>query len=210
MRLNLGIRRRLAPLLDDDMQKIKLANSLLFTLPGSPALYYGDEIGMGDNIWLEDRDGLRTPMQWEPGPTAGFSETEPGMLFTPVLDEMEYRPDVISVSMERKDDQSLLNAIRRMIDVRKSHPELGSGVLKWLECDNQAIAAYLRIQEEHGLLIVHNLSSAPQLANLPVTIDTPTIARDCISGKRFLFPESSGINMHLPPLRFYWFELKPR
>jgi maltose alpha-D-glucosyltransferase/alpha-amylase len=210
MRLNLGIRRRLAPLLDNDQQKIELANSLLFTLPGSPAIYYGDEIGMGDNIGLKDRDGLRTPMQWEPELTAGFSEASPENYFSPISADPEYRPDQVNVSSQRKDEQSLFNFIRHMIEVRKSHHEMGLGDFQWIDCDHPSIAAYLRTLRNHNLLVVHNLSSTPCLINLSLEIVRPTVAKDLLTGKKFLFPKNHGLNLHLKPLQYFWFEMKPR
>ncbi len=135
MRLNLGIRRRLAPLLDDDRRKIELANSLLFTLPGSSILYYGDEIGMGDNIWLPDRNGVRTPMQWTSAVNAGFSSAAPKSLYLPLIDNSVYGPAHINVADERAHPDSLLNRLRRLIAVRKQHPAFGRGSFTWVECE---------------------------------------------------------------------------
>ena len=129
MRLNLGIRRRLAPLLGNDRSRIELANSLLFTLTGSPVIYYGDEIGMGDNIWLEDRDGVRTPMQWADAPNGGFSSAEPSALQDPVIDDEIFGYHRVNVEAQRNDPGSLLNRMREMIRVRKMHPAFGRGDL---------------------------------------------------------------------------------
>ena len=157
MRLNLGIRRRLTPLLDNDRRKIELANSLLFTLPGSPVLYYGDEIGMGDDIWLPDRNGVRTPMHWDSSPNAGFSEyARSERLYAPVL-RGEYSPQRVNVAAQRADPDSLFNLIRRMIATRKQHPAFGRGDFHWAVYDNPAIAAYLRAEAREQLLIVQNL-----------------------------------------------------
>ena len=131
MRLNLGIRRRLAPLLGNDRAaRIELANSLLFTLPGSPVVYYGDEIGMGDDIWLDDRDGVRTPMQWTAGPNAGFSTAEAADLYAPVIDDESYGYRQINVESQRGDPHSLLNRMRQMIRVRKAIPAFGRGEIE--------------------------------------------------------------------------------
>ncbi len=138
MRLNLGIRRRLAPLLDNDRRKIELANSLLFTLPGSPIIYYGDEIGMGDNIRLPDRNGVRTPMQWSTGVNAGFSQASPDQLYAPVIQHSPYGPEDVNVEAQRNDPQSLWNRLRRMISLRKAHPVLGWGDFKWAESGSPA------------------------------------------------------------------------
>ena len=128
MRLNLGIRRRLAPLLDNDRRKLELIHSLLFTLPGSPIIYYGDEIGMGDNIWLPDRNGVRTPMQWNSNSNAGFSDGSPENLFSPIIKDDVFGPLVVNVEKQRHDPTSLWNTIRKMLAVRKQHPcfRLGS------------------------------------------------------------------------------------
>src|SRR5215217_3186213 len=139
MKLNLGIRRRLAPLLDNDVRKIALANSLLFTLPGSPILYYGDEIGMGDNIWMDDRNGVRTAMQWETGRTAGFSEAEPDSLYAPIISDEVYGPQRVNASSQRKAADSLWNTIRHMISVRRNHREFGHGTFEWANIQNDHV-----------------------------------------------------------------------
>jgi maltose alpha-D-glucosyltransferase/alpha-amylase len=162
MRLNLGIRRRLAPLLDNDHRKIELAHSLLFTLPGSPILYYGDEIGMGDNIWLEDRNGVRTAMQWEAGSTGGFSNAPADSLYSPIISDENYSPDRINVQAQRADPNSLWNAIRHMIAVRKEYPAFGRGDFEWIDLQNPSIAAFKRIYQGESVIAIHNLSDAPQ------------------------------------------------
>jgi maltose alpha-D-glucosyltransferase/alpha-amylase len=160
MRLNLGIRRRLAPLLDHNHKKILLAYSLLFSLPGSPVLYYGDEIGMGDNILLRDRDGVRTPMQWNNDLNAGFSKA--GKLYAPVIDDPLYSAQSINVVDQAADQGSLWHAIQNIIAVHKQHPALACGELTWLDCGTTAVAAYLRSNENEKLLILNNLSDNPQ------------------------------------------------
>ncbi len=162
MRLNQGIRRRLAPLLNNNRSMIELANSLLFTLPGSPIIYYGDEIGMGDNIWLDDRDGVRTPMQWDASPSAGFTEAKP---FTPFL-EGEYSPKHVNVAAQMADPNSLFQAIRRMIAIRKEHPAFGWGKFQWVDAGTNAVAAYKRTYGPETMLILNNLSEQEQIANL--------------------------------------------
>jgi maltose alpha-D-glucosyltransferase/alpha-amylase len=163
MRLNLGIRRRLAPLLDNDRRKIDLANSLMFTLLGSPILYYGDEIGMGDNLDLPDRNGVRTPMQWDDAPNAGFSSARPYSDL--VQGELDFRH--VNVAHQLADPGSLLHSIQHMIAVRKENPVLGRGRLTWLETDNPSIAAFLRHDADDSLLILNNLSSSVQTFALP-------------------------------------------
>ena len=144
MRLNLGIRRRLAPLLDNDRRKLALAYSLLFSLPGSPILYYGDEIGMGDDIWLEDRNGLRTPMQWSSGATGGFSTAAPDQLYLPLIHDPVFGSQHVNVDSQQQEPGSQLNLVKRMIAVRKQHPALGLGTLEWAETEaNPAVLAFL-------------------------------------------------------------------
>lgn len=174
MRLNLGIRRRLAPLLDNDRERIELANSLLFTLPGAPVLYYGDEIGMGDNIWLEDRMGVRTPMQWNAGPNAGFSAADPADLYSPVIDDEVYGYRRVNVEAQRADPGSLWHRMRHMIAVRKEQSILGYGDVHFLDAadmahpgsTNPAVLAFLRRHDGETLLSVNNLSAEPQTAIL--------------------------------------------
>jgi maltose alpha-D-glucosyltransferase/alpha-amylase len=158
MRLNLGIRRRLAPLLDNDRDRIELANSLLFTLPGAPVVYYGDEIGMGDEIWLDDRDGVRTPMQWSAGKNAGFSETEPKALYCQPIDDEVYGYQRLNVEAQQADGGSLYQRMRHMIATRKAHGALARGEVRFLEVGNQAILAFLRSDGEETVLAVHNLA----------------------------------------------------
>ncbi len=163
MRLNLGIRRRLAPLLDNDRRKLELANSLLFTLPGSPIIYYGDEIGMGDNIWLDDRNGVRTPMQWDDSPNAGFTKAEPFTSFP----EDNYGPEHVNVAEQLADPDSLFHAMRRMIEVRKAHQAFGWGSFEWVEEGTNSIAAYMRKYKNETVLIINNLGGQKQVVRLP-------------------------------------------
>ena len=155
MKLNLGIRRRLAPLLDNDARKISLLKSMLFTLPGSPIIYYGDEIGMGDDITLFDRNGVRTPMQWDSSPNAGFSNAS--KLYAPIVNAAE-----ANVAAQQDDPNSLLNTIRHMIATRKKHKAFGWGDFKWADVGTQALAAYTRSFENERLLILNNLSDKTQ------------------------------------------------
>jgi maltose alpha-D-glucosyltransferase/alpha-amylase len=156
MKLNLGIRRRLAPLLDNDRRKIQLINSLLFTLPGSPIIYYGDEIGMGDNLDLPDRNGVRTPMQWDDSPNGGFTSGQPYSESVP--GELGYRH--LNVKSQLADPDSLFHSIRKMIHVRKQHHAFGRGKMQWVETGDPAVIGYLRIYAGERLLILNNLSAA--------------------------------------------------
>ena len=171
MKLNLGIRRRLAPLLDNDRRKIELANSLLFTLPGSPIIYYGDEIGMGDHLDLPDRNGVRTPMQWDDSPNAGFTT---GKSFTEFV-KVELDFHHINVKSQLADKDSLFHTISNMIKVRKQYYDFGRGTMEWVEIANPSIAVYTRKYEEEMLLIINNLSNSPQTLILPREYQTPYV-----------------------------------
>ena len=204
MRLNLGIRRRLAPLLDKDRRKIELANSLLFTLPGSPVLYYGDEIGMGDNIRLPDRDGVRTPMQWENSPNAGFSEAQPDDLYSPVITEEPFGPDRVNVSDQRSDPDSLWSVMRHMIAVRQAHPVFGRGSLVWVDCGNQAVAAYQRLYQEDRLLVINNLSSSKQTVSIPLPGIGPLKPVELLTGENLPPTQSDQLSLSLEPHQYLW------
>ena len=163
MKINLGIRRRLAPLLDNDRRKIELANSLLFTLPGSPIIYYGDEIGMGDNLDLPDRNGVRTPMQWDTSTNAGFTTGRP---FTELV-KGELGHHKINVANQIEDKNSLFHAMSRMVNIRKQHHAFGSGTMEWVEMGNPSLAVYKREYQGETLLIINNLRDSPQTLSIP-------------------------------------------
>ena len=167
MRLNLGIRRRLAPLMDNDTRVIALLYSMLFTFPGSPIIYYGDEIGMGDNIQLFDRNGVRTPMQWTDEPGAGFSDAPENLHYEPVIQSETYGPIQTNVAAQQKDPDSLLNTIRNMIRVRKDQKVFGWGDFEWVDAGTKQVAAYTRTYDKEKLLIINNLSQASQKIILP-------------------------------------------
>jgi maltose alpha-D-glucosyltransferase/alpha-amylase len=169
MRLNLGIRRRLAPLLGNDPRRLRVAHSILLTFVGSPVLYYGDEIGMGDNIWLEDRDGVRTPMQWDDSSNAGFSTAPKEKLADPVIEDDVYGYKRLNVRAQQADPNSLLNWIKAALRLRRRHPAFGRGTLRLLSPDNPAILAYVRQHGPDTILVVNNLSSETQTT----TLETP-------------------------------------
>jgi maltose alpha-D-glucosyltransferase/alpha-amylase len=200
MKLNLGIRRRLAPLLENDRRKIELANSLLFTLPGSPIIYYGDEIGMGDNIWLEDRNGVRTPMQWSSGLNAGFSEADPDSLYAPVIEDEVYALNRVNVETERMNSDSLWNTIRHMIAVRKKQPEFGRGDFEWVDLQNSSIAAYRRMYHGNSILAIHNLQDSPQTISLERK-KSAIAWTDLLTNKSF---DSQELTILLLPYQFLW------
>jgi maltose alpha-D-glucosyltransferase/alpha-amylase len=196
MKINLGIRRRLAPLLDHDRRKIELANSLLFSLPGSPIIYYGDEIGMGDNLDLPDRNGLRTPMQWDDSPNAGFSTGRPYAEFA----RGGPGEQPVHVAGQLADKASLLHSIRHMIQVRKQHAALGRGELAWLEPDNPSVAAYVRRYAGEALLILANLSPSAQTLHLPPEQRGTYV--DLLGGVRLAIEAE----ISLQPFSFLWLE----
>ena len=204
MRLNLGIRRRLAPLLDNNPQKILLADSLLFTLPGSPVLYYGDEIGMGDDISRPDRDGVRSPMQWNTRKNAGFSSSD--IPYAEVIHSPEYAPDKVSVAVEIAKPDSLLNSIRKMIAVRKEHPVLATGELIELPEQPPVIGAFLRKDGSETLLILHNLSSQDQKVSCDLDEGSFTCALDLLSGEKRKIT-AGKMELLLQPYGYYWFKL---
>jgi len=202
MRLNLGIRRRLTPLLDNDKRKIRLAYSLLFSLPGSPILYYGDEIGMGDNIWLEDRNGVRTPMQWEAGETAGFSQASPESLYAPVIHDSVYGPRRVNVKLQRAEPDSLLNIIRHMIAIRKGHPAFGWGQFEWMDFENESIAAFRRTDHDESILAIHNLSDREQSISRPIK-KPATSMTDLLTGNEYVSLEEN-LEIKLQPYQYLW------
>ena len=204
MRLNLGIRRRLAPLLDNDRRKIELANSILFTLPGSPIIYYGDEVGMGDNIWLEDRDGVRTPMQWSDEKNAGFSTAHPSRLYSPVIDDEVFGYQKVNVRAQRNDPSSLFHTLRKMISIRKKHKSFGRGDCQFLHPDNAAVLAYIRQHEDESILVVNNLSSSPQWVALELAPFFGSSPRDVLSGASLPSIAEKPYVLALDPYQVLW------
>ena len=198
MRINLGIRRRLAPLMENDSRKILLMHSMLLTMIGSPFLYYGDEIGMGDNIALLDRNGVRTPMQWDNSPNAGFSEASADKLYSPLIDNPVYGYTKINVAAQEADPSSLLNRIRHLIAVRKQHPLLGRGDFEWksFSFETKAVASYQRTYEDKRIVILNNLRDTPVSGWIPETADKFV---DILTGN-VIHPG----DYTLPPYGFVW------
>src|SRR5262249_47759592 len=163
----LGIRRRLAPLLDNDRRRVELLNCLLLTLPGSPIIYYGDEIGMGDNVLLGDRNGVRTPMQWSRDPQAGVSNAGPAARYLPAIADPVYGYEAVNVAAQMPQPSSLLNVMRQLLAARRTSSVFGRGTIEFLRPRNSRVLAYLRRLEDETLLIIANLSAAPQ----PVELD---------------------------------------
>jgi maltose alpha-D-glucosyltransferase/alpha-amylase len=207
MRLNLGIRRRLAPLLDNDRRRLELLNVILFSMPGSPILYYGDEIGMGDDIWLDDRDGVRTPMQWSDGPNAGFSTAPADELYAPLIDDALYGYRRVNVAAQQADPDSLLNWVKRLIRVRKAHPVLGRGDVHFLQPENERVLAYLRTDDAATILVVGNLAAASQQVALDLQEYVGRTPLDQLSGERLAPVGTEPYVMHLPPYGYRWLTL---
>jgi len=206
-RINVGIRRRLAPLLTNDRRKIELLNSLLMSLPGTPIIYYGDEIGMGDNIYLGDRDGVRTPMQWSPDRNGGFSRADPASLFLPPIMDPVYGFEAVNVEAQTRSPHSLLNWMRRLINTRRLHRSFGRGTLEFLYPGNRKILAYLRRSEEEVILCVANLSRASQPVELDLSAFEGRVPVELLG--RSAFPPIGELPYFLtvPAYGFYWFRL---
>jgi len=206
-RINLGIRRRLAPLLGGDRRKIELLNSLLMSMPGTPIVYYGDEIGMGDNIFLGDRNGVRTPMQWSPDRNGGFSRADPEQLYLPPIMDSIYGYEAVNVEAQLRQPASLLNWMRRLIAARKRHPALGRGELTFLYPRNRKVLAYLRSDGNETMLCVANMSAAPQAAELDLSQLKGRVPVELLG--QSAFPPIGGLPyfITLPGYGFYWFLL---
>lgn len=207
-RINLGIRRRLAPLLGNDRRKIELMNALLFSFPGTPVIYYGDEIGMGDNIYLGDRDSVRTPLQWSPDRNAGFSRGNPQKLFLPVIIDPEYHFEAVNIEAQQSNPNSLLWWMRRIIDLRKQYEAFSRGSLEFVDCENRKILSFIRKYEDETILVVANLSGHVECAELSLP-DYRGYRPVELSGHRE-FPQIDDYHYFLSvgPYGFYWFELE--
>ncbi len=207
-KINLGLRRRLAPLMDNNPKKVELINSLLFSLPGTPVLYYGDEIGMGDNFYLGDRDGVRTPMQWSPDRNAGFSKANPQQLYLPVIQDPEYHFGAVNVETQQNNPSSQLWWMKRMIHMRKQHKAFGRGTMKFIHSENPKVLAYTREYEDEIILVVVNLSRHAQVVNLDLKEYAQYTPVEVFS--KNLFPGISGQRDYLLTLSghsFHWFTL---
>jgi maltose alpha-D-glucosyltransferase / alpha-amylase len=218
MKANIGIRRRLAPLLDNDRHQLELFTALLLSLPGSPVLYYGDEIGMGDNIWLGDRDGVRTPMQWTSDRNAGFSASDPARLYLPLIMDPIYGYQALNVEAQERNGGSLLHWTKRMIEIRKRHPVFGRGGYEELNSSNPSVLAFVReYQPGHAsepdagdtILCVNNLSRFPQPVELDLRRFKGITPIECMGG--VVFPPIGELTylLTLPGHGFYWFQLPP-
>jgi maltose alpha-D-glucosyltransferase/alpha-amylase len=208
MRLNLGIRRRLAPLLENDRRRIELMNGMLMSLPGTPIIYYGDEIGMGDNVHLGDRNGVRTPMQWSGGWNAGFSNADPETLYSPLILNPVYGYQSINVQSQKRSEHSLLSWMKRIIRVRRSISAFGRGSIEFLYPANHRVLAYVRQWGGETVLVVNNLSSAAQAVELDLRRYKGNILIE-LFGKN-VFPRVGELPylLTMGPYQFYWFRLR--
>jgi maltose alpha-D-glucosyltransferase/alpha-amylase len=206
-RLNLGIRRRLAPLLEHDRRRIELMNGLLLSMPGTPIIYYGDEIGMGDNIYLGDRDGVRTPMQWSPDRNGGFSRADPARLVLPPIQDPIYGFQAVNVEAQARDPHSLLNWTRRMLAVRAHSKAFGRGALRLLYPSNRKVLAYLREEGSDTVLCVFNLSRTAQAVELDLSALAGRVPVEMLGGVPFPAIGRLSYLLTLPPYGFYWFLL---
>ena len=206
-RLNLGIRRRLAPLLENDIERIKLMNSLLLTMPGSPIIYYGDEIGMGDNFYLGDRNGVRTPMQWTPDRNAGFSRADPQQLYLPPIMDPIYGYEAVNVEAQMRDRSSLLNWMKRMLQVRKTSQAFGRGTLRIVRTGNRKIFVYLRTFGEDTILCVVNLARSAQPVEINLSEFKGAVPIELLGSTPFPPIGELPYFLTLPGYGFYWFRL---
>jgi len=207
MKLNVGIRRRLAPLLDNGRDEVELMHAILFSLPGSPVLYYGDEIAMGDNVYLGDRDGVRTPMQWTGDRNGGFSRADFAQLYAPPLMDPVYGYQAVNVEAQLRTPTSLLRWLRRFISLRKEHPVFGFGTFEPLEPSNPRIFAHVRRYEDDVMLCVHNLARSAQAVELDLSGFKGRHPEEIFGRSRFPAIGELPYLLTLAPRGFYWFQL---
>ena len=209
MRINVGIRRRLAPLVDNNRRRIELLNTLLFSFPGTPIVYYGDEIGMGDNIYLGDRNGVRTPMQWNSRSQRGFSRCVPARLYCPVVMDPVWGYEAINVEAQQSDPSSLLSWMRNMIALRKLFQVFGRGSLSFLNPANRKILAYIREFQNERVLCVANLSRFAQPVELDLAAYVSMVPVEMLGYVEFPKIRSTPYPLTLGPYGFLWLELQP-
>ncbi|HYM96749.1 MAG TPA: maltose alpha-D-glucosyltransferase, partial [Candidatus Sulfotelmatobacter sp.] len=209
-RINLGIRRRLAPLLGNDRRRVELMNGLLFSLPGTPVLYYGDEIGMGDNIFLGDRNGVRTPMQWSADRNAGFSRANRQRLYLPVITDPEYHYETVNVEAQQGNPHSILSWMKRLIALRKRHRAFGRGTLELLRPENRKVLAYVRAYESEQILCIANLSRFLQAVELDLSKWKGLVPVELFSSNEMPVIGDNPYFLTLGPHAFYWFSMQPK
>ncbi|MGH9255594.1 MAG: maltose alpha-D-glucosyltransferase [Vicinamibacterales bacterium] len=208
MRVNVGIRRRLAPLMENSRPRIELMNSLLLSLPGTPILYYGDEIGMGDNVYIGDRNGVRTPMQWSSDRNAGFSRADPARLYAPIIMDPVYGYEAINVEAQERSPFSLLHWMKRMIALRKQHAVFGSGSLQFISTANRKVLVYVRRHERDIMLCVANLSRTVQPVEIPLAPFEGLTPVEMLGQTEFPRLDDHSYFLTLAPYGFYWFQLQ--
>jgi maltose alpha-D-glucosyltransferase/alpha-amylase len=208
MRINLGIRRRLAPMMENDRRRIELLNGLLMSMPGTPIIYYGDEIGMGDNIYLGDRNGVRTPMQWNGGTNAGFSFADPERLYSPLISNSVYGYQMVNVDSQKRSNHSLLSWMKALIRTRNSYRVFSRGTMEFLRPSNHRVLAYVRELGNEKILVVNNLSCSAQAVELDLQRYKGYIPIEMFG--RNLFPRFGELPylLTLGPYQFYWFRLR--
>ena len=207
MKVNVGIRRRLAPLLDNRRDKLEVANALLLCLPGSPFLYYGDEIGMGDNIWLDDRDASRTPMQWDETASAGFSEADPASFYLPVVSSEGFTPADVNVDAQRRDPDSLLNWTRSMLELRHRLGVMGTGSIRVLTADHPSILAFVREPSGPGtpVLCAFNFSDDAVTVTMGGVGPSGATLVDARAGDVVtVVDDDESVSLTLPPMSWHW------
>jgi maltose alpha-D-glucosyltransferase/alpha-amylase len=208
-RLNVGIRRRLAPLMNNSRRRIELLMSVLLSFPGTPIIYYGDEIGMGDNLDLGDRNGVRTPMHWNGGRNGGFSNVDPGLLYSPVLADPVFGYQAVNVEAEEREPTSLLHWMRNMIRLRRLFKVFGRGGIEFLKPANRRILAYLRRHEADVVLCVANLSRSVQPFELDLREFEGSAPIEMLGYTEFPVIGVAPYFLSIGPYGFYWFELRP-
>jgi maltose alpha-D-glucosyltransferase/alpha-amylase len=208
MRVNVGIRRRLAPLVDNNRRVIELLHSLLFSFPGTPTIYYGDEIGMGDNIYIGDRSGVRTPMQWSCDRNAGFSKADPQKLYLPVIMDPVFGYQAVNVEAQRRSPYSLLNFMKNMLYLRRQHRAFGRGRIEFLNPANEKILAYVRQYQNDTILCVANLSRHVQPVHLDLAKFHTLVPVEMLGKTPFHTIEKKPYFLSLEPHGFYWFKLE--
>lgn len=208
MKLNLGIRRRLAPLVENNRRVLEILNSILFSFPGTPIIYYGDEIGMGDNIYLNDRNGVRTPMQWTPDRNTGFSEASPHQLYLPVIMDTVYGYNSVNVESQDIQPYSLLNFTKNLIDVRKKYKTFGRGAIEFLKPENTRILAYRRSYKDENILCIVNLSKTSEFVELDLSKYAGKSLIEIFDRKIFPEIKDSKYVFTMQPHSFFWFEIK--
>jgi len=208
MRINLGIRRRLAPMMENDRRRVELLTGLLLSMPGTPIIYYGDEIGMGDNVYLGDRNGVRTPMQWNGGWNAGFSSADPERLYSPLISNPVYGYQAINVDSQRRSAHSLLSWTKSVIQTRNAFRVFSRGSIEFLNPSNHRVLAYVRRLGDEKVLVVNNLSSSAQAVELNLQMYKRHIPIEMFG--RNLFPRIGDLPylLTLGPYQFYWFRLR--